>query len=63
MRSNISHLTSVCVCACVHVCVCESEWVCGYFFVYVLCVQIQPRAFAYASCWQINPGNPNLRRQ
>ena len=46
-----------------HVCVCESEWVCGYFFVCVLCVQIQPGACAYASCWQINPGNPDLRRQ
>ena len=65
MRFNISHLTSVCVCACVRacMCVCESEWVCEYFFVYILCVQIQPRALPYANCWQINPGNPDLRRQ
>jgi len=63
MHSDISHLTSVCVCACVHVCVFESEWVGVYFCVCVLCVQIQPCACAYASCWQINPGNPDLRRQ
>ena len=29
----------------------------------VLCVQIQPRACAYANCWQINPGKIDLRRQ
>jgi len=44
-------------------CVCESEGVCEYFFVYLICVQIQLRAFAYANCWQINPGNPDLRCQ
>jgi len=30
---------------------------------YFSCIQIQPRGFAYANCWQINPGNPDLRRQ
>jgi len=63
MSSNISNLTSVCVYARVCVCERESEWVCGYFCVCVLCVQIQPRACAYTCRWQINPGNPNLRRQ
>jgi len=45
------------------VCVCASEWVCLYFFVCVSCVQVQPRACAYVSCWQMNPGNPDSRRQ
>ena len=31
------------------------------FLVCVLCGQIQPRACAYASCWQINPVNLDLR--
>jgi len=54
-----SHLSCVCVCACVFFCVYVSVRVSGCVgtcLCALLCVQIQPRACAYASCWQTNPG-------
>jgi len=41
-------------------------WGVGNFSCVFFGIQIQPRAYAYASCWQINPGKqflPDLRRQ